>query len=163
MRIDSVYSSAKVEEIEKKNKAAQEAFLQKAKTAEDSLLKKYLADNKITEKPTASGLYIIVKEKGKGEKVKKGDLTEVSYKGMLTNGQVFDASEKHEKAFSFSVGLGQVIPAWDEALQTLNVGAKALIVCPSALGYGPNGSGPIPPYAPLVFEIEVIKILPAKK
>ena len=163
VRIDSVYSSAKVDEIEKKNKAAQEAYLEKAKTAEDSLLKKYLVDNKITEKPTATGLYIVIKQKGKGPKVQKGDNAEVNYKGMLTNGQVFDASEKHDKAFSFGVGMQQVIPAWDEALQTMNVGTKALIVTPSSLAYGPSGSGPIPPYAPLVFEIEVVKVTPAQK
>jgi FKBP-type peptidyl-prolyl cis-trans isomerase FkpA len=160
VRIDSVYSSTKVDEIEKKNKAAQEAFLNKAKNAEDSLMKKYLADNKITEKPTASGLYIVTKEKGKGAKIKEGDNTEVKYKGMLTNGQVFDESAKHDKPFSFNVGQKQVIPAWDEALLTMSVGSKALIVCPSAIAYGPNGSGPIPPYSPLVFEIEVVKINP---
>ena len=164
VRIDSVYSSAKVDEIEKKNKATQEAFLEKAKTAEDSLLKKYITDNKITEKPTASGLYIIIKEKGKGTKVKAGDNTEVKYKGMLTNGQVFDESAKHgDKPFSFSVGMKQVIPAWDEALLTMSVGTKALIVCPSSIGYGPSGSGPIPPYAPLIFEIEVMKINPPQQ
>ena len=163
VRIDSVYSSEKVDQIEKKNKAAQAAFLEKAKTSEDSLLNKYLTDNKITQKPTESGLYIIIKEKGKGEKVKRGDNAEVKYTGMLTNGQVFDASDKHEKAFSFNVGQQQVIQAWDEALQEMSVGTKALIVTPSSLAYGPSGSGPIPPYSPLVFEIEVVKINPAQK
>jgi len=158
IKVDSVYSSQKVEDIEKKQKAAQEAYLEKAKNAEDSLIKKYLSDNKITEKPTESGLYIIVKEKGKGAKVKKGDNTQVNYKGMFTNGQVFDASDKHEQAFSFNVGQQQVIPAWDEALQTMSVGSKALIIAPSSLAYGPNGNQGIPPYSPLVFEIEVVKI-----
>ncbi len=162
IKVDSVYSSQKVEDIEKKQKAAQEAFLEKAKNAEDSLTKKYLADNKITEKPTESGLIIVVKQKGKGAKVKKGDNVEVNYKGMFTTGQVFDASEKHDKAFSFGVGMQQVIPAWDEALQTMTVGTKALIVSPSALAYGPNGNQGIPPYSPLVFEIEVVKINPAE-
>ncbi len=162
IKVDSVYNSQKVDDVEKKQKAAQEAFLEKAKNAEDSLLKKYLADNKITVKPTESGLYIIVKENGKGAKVKKGDNTQVNYKGMFTTGQVFDASEKHEQAFSFNVGQQQVIPAWDEALQTMSVGTKALIIAPSALAYGPNGNQGIPPYSPLVFEIEVVKINPAQ-
>jgi len=161
IKVDSVYSSQKVEDIEKKQKATQAAFLEKAKTAEDSLTKKYLSDNKITEKPTESGLIIVVKQKGKGAKVKKGDNVEVNYKGMFTNGQVFDESAKHDKAVSFGVGMQQVIPAWDEALQTMTVGTKALIVTPSALAYGPNGNQGIPPYSPLVFEIEVVKISPA--
>ncbi len=158
VKIDSLYSSAKVDDIEKKNKAMQEAYMQKASTSEDSLMNKYLTDNKITVKPTESGLYIVVKSKGKGAQVKQGDNVEVSYKGMLTNGSVFDASEKHEKAFIFPVGMKQVIPAWDEAILSMTVGTKALLVAPSKLAYGPQGSGPIPPFSPLVFEIEVIGI-----
>ena len=158
VKIDSLYSSAKVDDIEKKNKAMQEAYMEKARSSEDSLTNKYLTDNKITVKPTESGLYIVVKTKGKGAKIKQGDNVEVSYKGMLTNGSVFDASEKHEKAFVFPVGTKQVIPAWDEAILTMTVGTKALLVSPSKLAYGPQGSGPIPPFSPLVFEIEVIGI-----
>ncbi|MEO8762293.1 MAG: FKBP-type peptidyl-prolyl cis-trans isomerase [Bacteroidia bacterium] len=162
VKVDSIYTSQKVEDMEKKQKAAQEAFSEKAKNAEDSLIKKYLADNKITVKPTESGLYIVVKEKGKGAKLNKGDNAEVNYKGMLTNGQVFDASEKAGKPFTVGVGMQQVIPAWDEALQTMNVGTKILIISPSALAYGPNGNQGIPPYAPLVFEMEVVKASPGQ-
>ncbi len=163
VKIDSIYSSAKVDEIEKKNKAMQEAYMAKASVAEDSLMNKYLTDNKITAKPTESGLYIIVKEKGKGAKVKLGDNVEMKYKGMLTNGQVFDASDKHEEAFVFPVGMQKVIPAWDEAILTMTVGSKATLICPSKMGYGANGSGPIPPFSPLVFEMEVISIKPAQQ
>lgn len=163
VKIDSMYTSAKVEEIEKKNKAMQEAYMEKARGSEDSLMNKYLTDNKITVKPTASGLYIVTKTKGKGPQVKQGDNVEVGYKGMLTNGNVFDASEKHEQAFVFPVGMKQVIPAWDEAILSMTVGTKALLVAPSKLAYGPQGSGPIPPFSPLVFEIEVIGIKSAGK
>lgn len=156
VKIDSLYTSAKVDEIEKKNREMQMAYIESAKNAEDSLLKKYLADNKITVKPTASGLYLVIKEKGKGAKIKQGDNVEVKYKGMLTDGRVFDASERHEQPLVFPVGMQQVIPAWDEAVLTMSVGTKALLVCPSNIGYGPQGSGPIPPYAPLVFEMEIM-------
>jgi FKBP-type peptidyl-prolyl cis-trans isomerase FkpA len=163
VKVDSLYTSAKVDEIEKKNRALQEAYIEKAKNAEDSIVSKYLADNKITVKPTASGLYIVIKEKGKGTQVKKGDNVEVNYKGMFTDGRVFDASDKHDQAFVFPAGTGQVIPAWDEALLTMNVGTRALLVSPSKLAYGPNGNQGIPPYAPLVFEIDVIGIKSDKK
>ena len=159
IKVDSVYNSQKVEDIEKKQKAAQEAFLEKAKNGEDSLIRKYIADNKITEKPTESGLYIVIKQNGKGPKAKVGETAEVKYKGMFTNGQVFDESK--DKAYPVGVGMKQVIAAWDEALQTMGVGTKALIVAPSALAYGPNGNQGIPPYSPLVFEMEVVKISPA--
>lgn len=164
VKVDSIYSSAKVEEIEKKNRAMQEAYIEKAKNSEDSLINKYLTDNKITVKPTESGLYIVVKEKGKGAKIKKGDNIEVKYKGMFTDGRVFDASEKSPTPVVFPIGVQQVIPAWDEAVLTMNVGAKILLVTPSKLAYGPRGNQQgIPPFAPLVFEIEVINIKSDKK
>ena len=158
VKVDSIYPSAKVDEIEKKNKEMQQAYMEKARVAEDSLLNKYLADNKVTVKPTESGLYIVTKTKGKGEKVKLGDNVEVNYTGMLTTGQVFDASSKHEAPLVFPVGMQKVIPAWDEAFLTMTVGTKATIICPSRIGYGPQGSGPIPPFSPLVFEVEVLSI-----
>jgi FKBP-type peptidyl-prolyl cis-trans isomerase FkpA len=158
LKVDSLINSAKVDSIEKQQRQMQEAYIEKARLSEDSLIKKYLADNKVNVKPTESGLYIVIKEKGKGPKVKKGDNVEVSYKGMLTSGQVFDASDRHDQAFVFPVGMQQVIPAWDEALENLTVGTKATLICPSKMCYGPSGQGPIPPYAPLVFELDVISI-----
>jgi FKBP-type peptidyl-prolyl cis-trans isomerase FkpA len=163
VKIDSLYTSAKVDELEKKNKAMQEAYIEHAKNAEDSLINKYLTDNKITVKPTPSGLYMDVKAKGKGAKIKKGDNVEVNYKGMLTDGRIFDASDRHDQAFVFPAGTGQVIPAWDEALLNMSVGERVLLVCPSKIAYGPNGYNGIPPYAPLVFEMEVIGIKSDKK
>ena len=161
--VDSVYSSAKVDSIEKTQRAAQEAFLEKARVEEDSLIQKYLSDNKISVKPTESGLYIVEKAKGKGAKINKGDNVTVNYKGTFTDGRVFDSSESHDQAFSFNAGMQQVIPAWDEALLTMSEGTKALLIAPSALAYGPSGNQMIPPYAPLVFEIEVVKINPDAK
>jgi FKBP-type peptidyl-prolyl cis-trans isomerase FkpA len=163
VKIDSLYTSAKVDELEKKNRAMQEAYIEHAKNSEDSLINKYLADNKITVKPTASGLYMDVKVKGKGAKIKKGDNVEVNYKGMLTDGRIFDASDRHDQAFIFPAGMEKVIPAWDEALLNMTVGSRAILVCPSKLAYGPRGNQGIPPYAPLVFEMEVIGIKSDKK
>lgn len=162
VKIDSSYSSTKVDDIEKKNRAMQEAYMETAKNAEDSLITKYLTDNKITVKPNESGLYMVVKTKGKGAKVNKGDNVEVNYTGMFTDGRVFDASSKHDQAFIFPAGVGQVIPAWDEALLSMTVGTKALLVCPSKIAYGPRGNQGIPPFAPLVFEMEVVGIKSAK-
>jgi FKBP-type peptidyl-prolyl cis-trans isomerase FkpA len=163
VKVDSLYTSAKVDEIEKKQREMQEAFIEKARTSEDSLIQKYLSDNKVTVKPTATGLYIVVKEKGKGAAVKQGDNVEVNYKGMFTDGRIFDASDRHDQAFAFQAGTGQVIPAWDEALLTMNVGTKALLVVPSKLAYGPQGNQGIPPFSPLVFEIDVVGIKSDKK
>jgi FKBP-type peptidyl-prolyl cis-trans isomerase FkpA len=158
LKIDSVYNKDKVAGIEKKNREAQKQAMEHYMTHEDSLIKAYVATNKITVQPTESGLYFVEKVKGKGQKLKAGDMVEVKYKGMFTNGKVFDSSEGHPEAFVFQAGVGQVIPGWDEALMMMNVGSKALLVVPSQIAYGPQGSGPIGPFSPLVFEMEVVGI-----
>ncbi len=134
----------------------QEEQMKKFQEEEKTNIARYIGEHGITTPPTASGLYIIEKEKGKGKKIAKGDEAVVKYKGMLLDGTVFDTSEGKPEAFSFPVGEGRVIAGWDEALLTMTVGTKATLLIPSDLGYGPNGMGQaIPPYAPLVFEIEV--------
>ena len=163
IRIDSVYSKEKVDKIQKEQMAQQQEMMKKYQVMEDSLLKSYITTNKITVKPTQSGLLYIEKKKGKGVLVQAGDSVTVNYKGMFTDGNVFDSSEGHPEAFTFAAGKQMVIPAWDEALMKMCVGTKALIVCPSAIAYGPYGYGNIPPFAPLVFEMELVAIKSAKK
>jgi FKBP-type peptidyl-prolyl cis-trans isomerase len=80
----------------------------------------------------------------------------VNYKGMLLDGTVFDSSEGREP-FTFQLGQGQVIKGWDEGIALMQKGTKALLIIPSALAYGDRGAGDmIPPYSPLVFEVEMI-------
>lgn len=169
IKVDSVYGKEKVAEIEKqqeemmkKQMAMQEEMMKQYGAMEDSLLNSYLKKNKVNVKPTESGLYFTETKKGSGAKVQAGDMVTVEYTGMLTDGTVFDSSKGHPEPFTFAVASQQVIPAWDEALLKMSMGSKAKIVCPSKLGYGPQGSGPIPPFAPLVFEMEVIGIKSAK-
>lgn len=82
----------------------------------------------------------------------KFDSCEVTYKGTLKNGEMFDSGTT-----SFSPS--QVIPGWTEAMQLMAEGDKWKLYIPYDLAYGPNGSGPkIGPYAPLVFEIEIHKV-----
>ena len=107
-------------------------------------------------KKTASGLYYVVEKTGKGKAAKKGDKVQVLYKGTLLNGQVFD--ENLKDGISFPVGLGQVIPGWDEMLQLMKEGDKVKAIIPWNLAYGPRGNGPIPPFSTLVFEMELVKV-----
>jgi FKBP-type peptidyl-prolyl cis-trans isomerase len=163
IKIDSFYTEERVKKIEKEIQAKNEIKLKMYESIEDSLLNSYLTTNKITVKPTKSGLYFIEKQKGSGPLIKAGDEVSVEYTGMLTNGKIFDSSTTHNEAFTFTAGAKQVIEGWDEALLKMRKGSKALIVCPSVIAYGRNGSqGVIPPYAPLVFEMEVVGIKSAK-
>lgn len=79
------------------------------------------------------------------------------YRGTLTDGKEFDSSYKRGQPASFP--LNRVIPCWTEGVQTLKLGGKAKLQCPSQLAYGSRGiPGVIPPDATLLFEIELLEI-----
>lgn len=102
------------------------------------------------------GIYYTELAAGKGKPVKKGDKVKVLYKGMLLSGQVFD--ENLTEGIELSVGLGQVIPGWETMLMKMREGQKVKAIIPWQQAYGMRGSGPIPPFSTLVFEMEVAKI-----
>lgn len=163
-KLVKVKPKADVEKERQKMMEEQQAMMQKRQAEEPEAINKYLADNKITAKPTTSGMYIIETQKGKGKKVMAGDSVEVKYKGMFLDGKIFDSSEGSPVPIKFPIGVGAVIPGWDEALTKLSVGSKAKLVIPSNLAYGAQGAqGVIPPYSPLVFEVEVVNTTPAPK
>lgn len=108
---------------------------------------------------TDSGLRYKVIQKGDGKKAEKGNMVSVHYKGQLADGTVFDSSYKRNQPLDFQVGVGQVIPGWDEGICLLNVGDKARLVIPSDLGYGAAGAGGvIPPNATLIFDVELMGV-----
>ena len=105
-------------------------------------------------------LKIEVFKEGTGEQVTKpGDTISVHYTGVLTNGQKFDSSVDRGEPFVFTVGVGQVIPGWDQSLIDMKVGERRRIFIPSALAYAETGAGNvIPPNAGLIFEVELMEI-----
>lgn len=138
------------------------------KSIDDEVIKKYLADSSLTEKATKteSGIYYIVTKPGNGSKPASGDKITVHYNGSLLDGTVFDGSQlpgKDGKPFEFNVGVGMVIPGWDEGLKNMSKGEKGILLIPSGLAYGPDGSGPIPPNSVLRFDLEMLDFTPAPK
>ncbi|MDT0688708.1 peptidylprolyl isomerase [Salegentibacter sp. F188] len=108
---------------------------------------------------TESGLRYKIEKKGDGAKAEKGKTVSVHYKGMLTDGTVFDSSYKRKEPIEFPIGQGHVIAGWDEGIQMLQVGDQARFVIPSHLGYGERGAGGvIPPNAALVFDVELMDV-----
>lgn len=108
---------------------------------------------------TETGLRYQIIQKGSGPKAEKGKNVEVHYKGQLTDGTVFDSSYKRNQPIGFALGMGQVIPGWDEGISLLQVGDKARFVIPSDLAYGASGAGGvIPPHATLIFDVELVSI-----
>ncbi|MDY0781655.1 peptidylprolyl isomerase [Tenacibaculum sp. IB213877] len=108
---------------------------------------------------TPSGLRYKILQQGEGKKATKGSMVSVHYKGQLLDGTVFDSSYKRKQPIDFTIGVGQVIPGWDEGIQLLQVGDKARLVIPSDLAYGAAGAGGvIPPNATLIFDVELMNV-----
>ena len=159
VQVVDIKSKADYEKEEKAEKKKQEDKKANAKKAENGLLQKYLKDNKITVKPAPSGLYYIEKVKGTGKKIVAGSKASVHYTGTLLDGKKFDSSrDRGGKPFEVEVGKGNVIKGWDEALQLMSKGGKAIIICPSSLAYGEQEMGNIPAYSTLVFDMEVVDV-----
>jgi FKBP-type peptidyl-prolyl cis-trans isomerase len=108
---------------------------------------------------TASGLKYVDVIVGNGASPKAGKQVKVHYTGTLENGKKFDSSVDRNEPFSFTIGVGQVIPGWDEGVMTMKVGGKRKLIIPSKLGYGSRGAGGvIPPNATLLFDVELLGV-----
>ena len=128
-------------------------------TKDVAQIQAYLKKNNATAKKTVGGTYYIIKRAGTGLPPKKGQTVRVLYRGtVLATGQEFDSSAKHgNEPIAFPLGVGQVIPGWDQGIAMLNKGSKAVLLIPSPLAYGPRGAGAdIPANAVLRFEVELV-------
>ena len=106
---------------------------------------------------TPSGLQYLVLAKGQGdEHPTTKNRVKVHYHGTLLDGTVFDSSVERGEPITF--GLGQVIKGWQEGLTHMVVGDKFRLFIPSNLAYGKKGTGPIPPGATLIFDVELLEI-----
>jgi len=95
---------------------------------------------------------------GSGAEATSGATISVHYTGRLLNGTKFDSSLDRGAPFSFTLGVGQVIPGWDQGVQGMKVGGTRKLTIPSDLAYGETGQGPIPPNSPLLFEVELLAV-----
>ncbi len=126
-----------------------------AKAAKE--LANFMAKNKIEVEPTASGLCYVVTEPGNGEHPQVGKPVTMHYTGKLLNGTVFDSSVERGQPFQFVLGVGQVIPGWDEGVQLMTKGEKGILYIPYYLAYGERQAGDkIVPFSNLMFEVELI-------
>lgn len=109
---------------------------------------------------TESGLQYIEEVAGTGRAAEAGTKVSVHYTGMLEDGTVFDSSVQRGQPIDFMLGVGQVIPGWDEGIALMSTGGKARLIIPSELAYGPQGAGNgvIPPDATLTFDVELVDV-----
>src|SRR5690348_16460176 len=122
-----------------------------------------VGNKKMTRTKTASGLEYEILKEGTGACPQRGNQVVVHYTGWLNvNGEPgakFDSSVDRGQPFVFPIGMGYVIPGWDEGVITMKVGEKRRLYIPSALGYGARGAGrSIPPHADLIFDVELLEI-----
>ena len=94
---------------------------------------------------------------GTGDKPAPTDVVRVHYTGMLLDNTKFDSSVDRGEPAEF--GVNQVIQGWQEGIQLMPAGSKFKFYIPYELGYGEQGTGPIPPYSTLVFEVELLEIV----
>ena len=174
-KLIKITSKADADAERNKKMEEQKKVMEEHKNSEATDLAKYISDNKVTTKPNASGLYYIETTKGKGAKPTKGCNVKVNYTGRFLSGKVFDTSDEAtaKQAGLFDakrpygpieipIGMGQVIPGWDEGIMLMSPGAKGKLIIPSALGYG-QGGGQMPPFSPLVFDVELVSFTAADK
>jgi FKBP-type peptidyl-prolyl cis-trans isomerase FkpA len=142
-------------EMQKRQAAEAAKFAEEQKGLSVTAKKEAFGDKKVTK--TASGLEYVVMTEGSGESPKATDKVSVHYTGKLLNGTVFDSSVQRGTPIEFP--LNGVIPGWTEGVQLMKPGAKYVFYIPSNLAYGPNGQGPIPANADLIFEVELLKVV----
>ncbi|HEY3948697.1 FKBP-type peptidyl-prolyl cis-trans isomerase [Phenylobacterium sp.] len=94
-----------------------------------------------------------------GPSPKEGDVIKVHYEGKLVSGEVFDSSFARGKPVLMP--LGDLVPAWMEAIPKMKVGDEWMLYVPPELGYGARGAGPIPPNSVLIFRVKLLGMLAA--
>jgi FKBP-type peptidyl-prolyl cis-trans isomerase len=165
--IEAFFNSTMEAEDKKRAERAVGMVAEEGKTIEA-----YIQEKGLTASKTESGLYYVIEQEGTGEATTPGTTMYVNYAGYLLDGTLFDTSipeiakannmfdeQRPYEALPVNVGMGQVIPGWDEGLMLLKKGSKGKFIIPSPLGYGENGAGAmIPPNSILVFDVEVTDV-----
>jgi FKBP-type peptidyl-prolyl cis-trans isomerase FklB len=158
-KISEADAQAAMSNLRNKVVAQRQSEQQKAGDSNKKAGDDFLAANKAKQGVVTlpDGMQYKILKEGTGPKPKASDSVVVNYRGTLIDGTEFDSSEKHGEPAT--LGVGQVIKGWTEALQLMPVGSKWQLYIPPDLAYGPNGAGGvIGPNSTLIFDIELLSI-----
>ncbi len=128
---------------------------------EKTRLHQFMQEEKPDAEPDIKGFYRVIIEDGTGKKVEAGDTVDVHYEGRFLYGRYFDSTRNRDEPFQFIYGEEmQLIAGLEIAIGNMREGEKSLILLPSELAFGRQGSsgGIIPPYTSLIFEVEVLRV-----
>ena len=108
-----------------------------------------------------SGLWVQVLAEGTGARATPGDSMAVHYRVWLPNGSLLDASYEHDppEPLPLQLGVTSLIDGWTEGVTGMRVGERRRLVVPHDLAYGPPGRPGVPPYSPLLFEVELVRLV----
>ena len=124
--------------------------------SEDEQLQDYITANGLNAEKTSSGLYVVIDNPGADPFPTSTSEVTVHYNGYFLNGQVFDSSI--DRGFPLTISLTGVISGWQEGIPYFGTGGEGMLLMPSSLAYGSNGSGSIPPSTPLIFDVQVLSV-----
>lgn len=186
VKVEKVFKKGPKEADSTFQKRAQDFFqadykaeMEKKKASEPAKIKAYVEDNNLKVQTSASGLQYVITNPGTGAKPVDGDTVSVNYIGRFTKKgadkkyKIFDTNVEsaakeakiHQQGRPYEpakMPVGSTVPGFTEALKLVGKGGKITAIIPSKLGYGEQGGGPIAPYSPLVFEIEVLDVIKPK-
>ena len=159
LKVDNAEAQTLVQNFFQEQEAKQQAAAAEAGKAAKAAGEEFLAENAKKDGGVTlpSGLQYQVLKEGNGKKPSATDQVVCHYEGTLIDGTVFDSSYKRNEPATF--GLNQVIAGWTEGVQLMSEGAKYRFFIPYNLAYGERGAGAqIPPFAALVFDVELIQV-----
>jgi FKBP-type peptidyl-prolyl cis-trans isomerase len=149
---ESIDTAAQMKEYQEQQKQAAQLNADNSEALDGYSARKFDAAK-------ATKLKVEVIKQGTGDKIKSTDSINSSYFGWLSDGTIFDSSNKKDSEDSpITFSLGGVITGWTEGLTGVKVGSVVRLTIPADKGYGASGSGIIPANAPMEFIVEIHKI-----
>ena len=131
---------------------------------EQVLLAQYIAKERMNPHAVDS-LFYLPKRAGSGDYPKTGDTLTIEFEGRFLDGKYFDSTKKRKEPFQFVLGQKwQVIDGLERAVRMMREGELSLFILPSGIAFGATGSstGIVPPYTPVIFEIELLELKPGE-
>lgn len=126
---------------------------------QDDQIREYIAKNAYAVTETMdNGLRYVRLQSGTGDIPAQGKVVKIKYTGRFLSFKAFDGNMARTDSMSVTIGGTQTVPGFQMGVEKMRLGEKAVIVFPSALGYGAKGNSSIPGYTPLAFEIYLAKI-----